>query len=123
MDEGLSLAEIGRRVGLHESTVGYWVAKHGLEAANRARVAPKGGLAKAELAPMVEAGMSAGAIAVRETPSMLGQIDAAALARDLAEHMAEWDEALPLERRLMHVAATMACQARCAPAAACARRR
>jgi DNA mismatch repair protein MutL len=50
-----------------------------------------------------------GAIAVRETPSMLGEIDAAALARDLAEHMAEWDEALPLERRLMHVAATMAC--------------
>ncbi len=32
-----------------------------------------------------------------------------ALLRDLAEHMAEWDEALPLERRLMHVAATMAC--------------
>src|SRR3979411_1647900 len=61
----LSLAEIGRRVGLHESTVGYWVAKHGLEAANRARVAPKGGLTKAELAPMVQAGMSAGAIAVR----------------------------------------------------------
>jgi DNA mismatch repair protein MutL len=50
-----------------------------------------------------------GAIAVRETPSMLGEIDAAALARDLAEHLAGWDEALPLERRLMHVAATMAC--------------
>jgi DNA mismatch repair protein MutL len=50
-----------------------------------------------------------GAVAVRETPSMLGEIDAAALLRDLAEHMAEWDEALPLERRLMHVAATMAC--------------
>ena len=50
-----------------------------------------------------------GAIAVRETPSMLGEIDAAGLTRDLAEHMAEWDEALPLERRLMHVAATMAC--------------
>jgi len=50
-----------------------------------------------------------GAIAVRETPSMLGEIDAQALTRDLAEHMAEWDEALPLERRLMHVAATMAC--------------
>lgn len=50
-----------------------------------------------------------GAIAVRETPSMLGEIDAGALARDLAQHMAEWDEALPLERRLMHVAATMAC--------------
>jgi DNA mismatch repair protein MutL len=50
-----------------------------------------------------------GAIAVRETPSLLGKADAASLLRDLAEHMAEWDEALPLERRLMHVAATMAC--------------
>jgi DNA mismatch repair protein MutL len=50
-----------------------------------------------------------GAIAVRETPSLLGKANAGALLRDLAEHMAEWDEALPLERRLMHVAATMAC--------------
>ena len=50
-----------------------------------------------------------GAIAVRETPSLLGEIDAGALVRDLAEHMAEWDEALPLERRLLHVASTLAC--------------
>jgi DNA mismatch repair protein MutL len=50
-----------------------------------------------------------GAVAVRETPALLGEIDSAALVRDLAEHMAEWDEALPVERRLMHVAATMAC--------------
>ena len=50
-----------------------------------------------------------GAVAVRETPSLLGRTNAAGLLRDLAEHMAEWDEALPLERRLMHVAATMAC--------------
>ena len=50
-----------------------------------------------------------GAVAVRETPSMLGEIDAGAFVRDLAEHMAEWSESLPLERRLMHVAATMAC--------------
>ncbi|MBV8790469.1 MAG: DNA mismatch repair endonuclease MutL, partial [Pseudolabrys sp.] len=50
-----------------------------------------------------------GAVAVRETPSLLGEVDAQALLRDLAEHMAEWDETLPLERRLMHVAATMAC--------------
>jgi DNA mismatch repair protein MutL len=50
-----------------------------------------------------------GAVAVRETPSLLGEIDAQAMVRDLAEHLAEWDEALPLERRLMHVAATMAC--------------
>jgi DNA mismatch repair protein MutL len=50
-----------------------------------------------------------GAVAVRETPSLLGRVDASGLLRDLAEHMDEWDEALPLERRLMHVAATMAC--------------
>lgn len=50
-----------------------------------------------------------GAVAVRETPALLGEIDARALVRDLAEHIAEWEEALPLERRLMHVAATMAC--------------
>src|SRR5580700_4620502 len=50
-----------------------------------------------------------GAVAVRETPSLLGKANAGSLLRDLAEHMAEWDEALPLERRLLHVAATMAC--------------
>jgi DNA mismatch repair protein MutL len=50
-----------------------------------------------------------GAVAVRETPSLLGKTNAGSLLRDLAEHMLEWDEALPLERRLMHVAATMAC--------------
>jgi len=50
-----------------------------------------------------------GAVAVRETPAMLGALDSGALVRDLAEHLAEWDEALPLERRLLHVAATMAC--------------
>jgi len=50
-----------------------------------------------------------GAVAVRETPSLLGKTNAVGLLRDLSEHMAEWDEALPLERRLMHVAATMAC--------------
>jgi DNA mismatch repair protein MutL len=50
-----------------------------------------------------------GAVALRETPALLGEIDGSGLVRDLAEHLAEWDETLPLERRLMHVAATMAC--------------
>ena len=58
---------------------------------------------------LVLEGFGPGAVAVRETPSLLGEIDAAALVRDLAEHMAEWDDGLPLERRLLHVAATMAC--------------
>jgi DNA mismatch repair protein MutL len=50
-----------------------------------------------------------GAVAVRETPSLLGEVDVCGLLRDLAEHMAEWNDSLPLERRLMHVSATMAC--------------
>ena len=50
-----------------------------------------------------------GAVAVRETPSLLGEVNVRGLVCDLAEHMAEWDDSLPLERRLLHVAATMAC--------------
>jgi len=50
-----------------------------------------------------------GAVALRETPALLGAIDGAGLVRDLAEHMSEWDEALPLERRLWQVASSMAC--------------
>jgi DNA mismatch repair protein MutL len=50
-----------------------------------------------------------GAVALRETPSLLGEINGAGLVRDLAEHMSEWDESLPLERRLMQVASSMAC--------------
>ena len=40
---------------------------------------------------------------------MLGEVDVRGLLHDLAEHVAEWDDSLPLERRLMHVSATMAC--------------
>jgi DNA mismatch repair protein MutL len=50
-----------------------------------------------------------GAIAVRETPAMLGQIDIRGLVRDLADDLAEWDTATRVRERLDHVAATMAC--------------
>ncbi|KAA5603131.1 DNA mismatch repair endonuclease MutL [Blastochloris sulfoviridis] len=50
-----------------------------------------------------------GAVMVREVPALLGDADVVKLVRDLADHLAEWDDALPLERRLLHVAATMAC--------------
>ncbi len=50
-----------------------------------------------------------GAVCVRETPALLGQVDAEALVRDLAEHISEWESAAPLEEKLLHVAATMAC--------------
>lgn len=50
-----------------------------------------------------------GAIVVRETPAMLGEVDAAALIRDLADEMAEWGTSEGLRSRLEYVAATMAC--------------
>jgi DNA mismatch repair protein MutL len=50
-----------------------------------------------------------GAVVVRETPAMLGEVDAEALVRDLAEHLAEWDTTDPLERRLLAISSTMAC--------------
>ena len=63
LGEGMSLAEIGRRVALHEATVRYWVTKHGLRAVNRERCVAKGPLTRAQLTPLVEAGMSTGQIA------------------------------------------------------------
>jgi DNA mismatch repair protein MutL len=50
-----------------------------------------------------------GAVAVRETPAVLGAIDAAALVRDLAEELAEWERSDTLRDRLDRVASTMAC--------------
>ncbi|CEJ15451.1 DNA mismatch repair protein MutL [bacterium YEK0313] len=58
---------------------------------------------------LVIEGFGPGAVVVRETPALLGEVDAEALTRDLAEHLAEWDTTDPLERRLLSVAATMAC--------------
>lgn len=63
LGEGLSLAEIGRRLDRHESTVAYWLRQYGLEACGRMRHAPKGALTHAQLAPLVEAGMSVAQIA------------------------------------------------------------
>ena len=39
--QGLTLREIGERTGKHLTTVGYWVKRHGLKAANAHRFAPK----------------------------------------------------------------------------------
>ncbi|MFS8115840.1 DNA mismatch repair endonuclease MutL [Rhizobium jaguaris] len=50
-----------------------------------------------------------GAIAVRETPAMLGEVDAEGLIRQLADEIAEWDTASGLAAKLEYVAATMAC--------------
>ncbi|MCD2172886.1 DNA mismatch repair endonuclease MutL [Rhizobium sp. C4] len=50
-----------------------------------------------------------GAIAVRETPAMLGEIDASGLIRQLADEIAEWNTADTLASRLDHLAATLSC--------------
>jgi transposase-like protein len=58
LGQGLSLAEIGRRFGLHESTVGYWVKKHSLQAAHREKHLARGGLQHADLERLTESGAS-----------------------------------------------------------------
>jgi DNA mismatch repair protein MutL len=50
-----------------------------------------------------------GAVAVRETPSMLGEIDVQQLVRDLADEIADSDTVDTLKARLDRIAATMAC--------------
>ncbi|GGX61431.1 DNA mismatch repair protein MutL [Litorimonas cladophorae] len=50
-----------------------------------------------------------GAICVRETPALLGEMDVQGLLRDLADDLAEYDEALSLKERFEHVCGTMAC--------------
>lgn len=50
-----------------------------------------------------------GAIAVRETPAMLGEVNAQELIKNLADEIAEWGNSDGLKDRLEYVAATMAC--------------
>jgi len=58
LDQGMSLSEIGARVGRDQSTVGYWVKKYGLVANGRAKHAPRGGLTREQLKPLVEKRLS-----------------------------------------------------------------
>ncbi|GHD14032.1 DNA mismatch repair endonuclease MutL [Tianweitania populi] len=50
-----------------------------------------------------------GAMAVRETPAMLGEVDVPALIRDLADEIADSDTTDALTRRLHAIASRMAC--------------
>lgn len=78
-----------------------------LDPSEAARLAERAG-ALEKLGLVIEP-FGPGALLVREVPALLGDADISALVRELAEHAAEWDDALPLERRLLHIAATMAC--------------
>jgi len=61
-----------------------------------------------ELGLVIES-FGTGAVAVREVPALLGEGDVAGLLRDLADELAEWDEAMSLKERLADVCGTMAC--------------
>ncbi len=50
-----------------------------------------------------------GAVLVREVPALLGPIDVARLVRDLAEDLAEIDQAQSLREHLERVCASLAC--------------
>lgn len=53
LEEGASLAEIARRVGPHEASIGYWVRRYGLAANNREKHAAKGPLEREVLVRLV----------------------------------------------------------------------
>jgi transposase len=65
LEEGLSLEAIGRRVGKHESTVSYWLKKHGLAAAEAEKHAAKGAPDREEMEQLLAAGLSLREIAQR----------------------------------------------------------
>jgi len=50
-----------------------------------------------------------GAVAVREVPAVLGEVNPQGLIQDLADDLEEFDDGANLRERLNHVAATMAC--------------
>lgn len=50
-----------------------------------------------------------GAVCVRETPALLGEMDVQGLLRDLADDLRELGETLSLSERFEHVCGTMAC--------------
>jgi DNA mismatch repair protein MutL len=63
----------------------------------------------AELGLIVE-GFGPGAVLVRETPAMLGEVDVQGLIKDIADDLAENDHALALKERLGEVCGTLACR-------------
>ncbi len=50
-----------------------------------------------------------GAVCVRETPALLGEMDVQGLLRDLVDDLRDTDETLSLNERFEHVCGTMAC--------------
>lgn len=70
LGERLSLEAIGKRAGKHESTVSYWLKKHGLAAAQAEKHGAKGGVAREDLERLLAAGLSLREIARRMDRSL-----------------------------------------------------
>lgn len=62
----------------------------------------------AEMGLIIEP-FGAGSVLVRETPALLGKVNAQGLLRDLVDDLSEYEEALSLKERFEHVCGTMAC--------------
>ncbi|HEX5955203.1 MAG TPA: helix-turn-helix domain-containing protein [Solirubrobacterales bacterium] len=65
LEQGRSLTEIGALVDRDPTTVSYWLKKHGLKANGHDKHAAKGALAREELEPLVEAGLTLEEIGAR----------------------------------------------------------
>jgi transposase len=70
LGEGMSLEAIGKRVGKHESTVSYWMKRHGLAAVEAEKHGARGGLEKGTLEELLAAGMSLREIAAHVDRSL-----------------------------------------------------
>ncbi len=63
----------------------------------------------AEMGLEIEA-FGAGAVCVRATPALFGNMDAAGLIKDLADDFAEYEEGLALKERFEDIMGNMACK-------------
>lgn len=61
--KGMSLEAIGREVGKHHSTVGYWLKKHGLDACGAKKYSHRGALDRDELKKLAGSGATVDEIA------------------------------------------------------------
>ena len=59
--------------------------------------------------PIIVEAFGSGAVLVRETPALLGDCDAKALVRDIADDLAENGAPLALRERMGEICGTMAC--------------
>ncbi|MES0809657.1 DNA mismatch repair endonuclease MutL [Roseibium sp. SCPC15] len=100
LKEALAKKDVSRQILLIPEIVEL-TEEDALRLADRAEDLEKVGLSLEAFGP--------GAIAVRETPAILGDMDIQGMVRNLADELAEWDTAEGLKEKLDHVAATMAC--------------